>query len=248
MHTSTTYPTAILADTADTLAAARMWRRVLVVMPGYMASPHSQGAGAGSALLTLLGRLWRALTRERYRTQVRVYRDYYANPRRAAYMTARVFELLTANCPEAVAIVVGTDLGVDRTADTMLSAARIVVTDTAAGSNPVARTVALAAAVRPLAAAEAFDAGLLVFPDAIGLGQEPVERLLDGLFPGRVHALTGRRRLCRLDARQRRRLCLRRFLAETRLIEVALAALLAIQTTLPAWRERHSGSQSETTR
>ena len=39
------------------------------------------------------GRLWRLLTTESYRHFVGIYRDFYANPRSADYMAARVEEL-----------------------------------------------------------------------------------------------------------------------------------------------------------
>jgi hypothetical protein len=78
---------------------------------------------------------------------------------------------------------------------------------------------------------------VLLYPDAIGLGWNDVERAVGRAAPGaEVRVLNGRRRDFALDARTRRRLRLRRGL-ETTVAGEALFALVFVLATpvLLAW-------------
>jgi hypothetical protein len=203
----------------DVTVAAATWRRVLVVAPGYMASPTSRNPGGVAQPFRTLGGLWRALTREPYRCHVRFYRDFYANPRSGAYMAARLDELFAQHCPGAKAIVLAAPgaLG-DGVSGSWAEEVRTLP----AGGEPIQLVPEFARHALKAMGDEAFDAVLILHPDAIGLGQEPLERALESILPGHLFALSGRRRLRHLDAAQLRRFRLRRFVAETRVYEAWL--------------------------
>lgn len=212
----------ILPVGAQAATAPPRWRRVLVVAAGYAASPDSRGLGAGGPLLWVAGTLWRALTRESRRRFVRMYRDFYANPRDGEYMAARLGELFADHCPDAAAVVVarGGSLGDGPSAAWAVEV--VSLRGEEQGGEPGSDLAGLKQAVRARLRASPFDAAIVVHPDAIGLGQEPLETILRAGLPGRVFALSGRRRLRHLDAEQMRRLRVRRLMAETRFYETWL--------------------------
>jgi len=230
---------AILAKGTGTAAAVGAWRRVLVVMPGYMASPTSGDVGSGSLPLMVAGAVWRGLTRENHRAWVRFYRDFYANPRDPAYMGARLSTLFAEHCPGASVVLVGPGGAIDAVGEAgWLQAAIPLATN---GKDPADCVAALGDAIGQLSAVDPFDAVLIVHPDAIGLGQEAVENVLAGRWADRLFALSGRRRLRRLDGRQRRRFRRRRFFAETRIVESWIARGLWVMASVLAVRDRLAG-------
>jgi hypothetical protein len=192
--------------------------RLAVVMPGYLGTPDSRDIGRGSLLLGVAGCLWRSVTSERYRGHVRLFRDFYANPRPQAYMLERVGEFIGTRCPAAdVGLWSATDDASPRPAWAG-ELHRLTAGDTALAAQALE---GLAAHPRP-------DAVLLVHPDAIGLGQEPIERAILRNVAAPVLVLNGRRRVYALDRRRRARLRRRRFMADTRLLEAGLGPLLWI--------------------
>ncbi len=76
--------------------------------------------------------------------------------------------------------------------------------------------------------AEAYDAVVFLYPDAIGFGWNRVERAVARLHIPRRYVLNGRRRFFPLDSVARRRLLGRRFLERTWLVEFALALFFAL--------------------
>lgn len=76
--------------------------------------------------------------------------------------------------------------------------------------------------------AEKFDAVLLLYPDAIGLGWTLVERRLRQLKVAHTIVLNGRQRVFALDAEAHRKLLWRRLLERSWLVETALALSMAI--------------------
>jgi len=72
---------------------------------------------------------------------------------------------------------------------------------------------------------------VLLYPDAIGLGWDTVERrVMRRMSAGTIEVLNGRRRVFTLDRATRRRLRLRRRLERSMIAECAMGALMLIAT------------------
>jgi hypothetical protein len=197
-------------------AAELHGKRLLVVMPGYVApgdgEPFADGGMLGNAFARCLASMRAAATRQ----HVRFYRDFYANPRSAAYMFERVQDLLGDSPAEHRVLLLGP--GLEISADAGRWASELQRLPAMAGQG----------AVDLDALARGFDAVLLVHADALGLGLVAIERKLSAAAPGRIFVLNGRRRFYRLDPRMQRLLRRRRVLAETRVVEAALGHVIPI--------------------
>jgi hypothetical protein len=202
-----------MATSHDSAVLPLSAKRVLILFPAYSApSDQERFSDAGRALNLLARILW--MLRSTARSQhVRMYRDYYANPRSPAYMAdaAREFArdisadhimLLTDPEPEAVAA-------------------------TASWANETARH---AKRLRQATASEfdahRADAVVLLHADPLGMGLGQLERSLLDRYPTRTFVLNGRRRFYRLDRSIEQSLNRRRFLAETRVVEALLSLAL----------------------
>ncbi len=200
--------------------------RLLVLFPGYSApsgsEPFADATMVGNAFARLLAMVRRPATRD----HVRFYRDFYANPRSPAYMAERLRALFGSGEGRRRTLVLDPKLdGEDATAGW--------AGDIHRSADSLARSPGdLAEQMR------AHDAVLLLHSDALGLGLGALERRLVGAFPAGVFVLNGRRRLYRLDARMQRRLRRRRVLAETRIVEAALARVVPILAWLLAGFDR----------
>lgn len=139
---------------------------------------------------------------------VAMQRDLSANPRSLDYISHVLRDVLAEVRPENVDVTVDEGWGDAPAAIDGLAGARR------------ARIASLGPA--DLAG---YDRVLIVYPDPLGLSWGALERRLAGAVAGLI-VLNGRRRIFPLDARWRRALAWRRFLAETRLAE--LAASVAI--------------------
>ena len=74
---------------------------------------------------------------------------------------------------------------------------------------------------------------IAIYPDALGLGWEPLERRLP---KGKTYIINGRRRLFCFNYSMRRRLRWRRFYAETRLVElIASSTIIPVAAGLAFW-------------
>jgi len=201
-------------------------KRLLVVFPGY-AAPHNEepfvdAAMLGNAFARMLTRLRDRATRD----HVRSYRDFYANPRSATYMAERLRDLFEHGKRDGTALVLDPALDIDASETEWASEIR-------RGSDKLARMPRELLDLVP-----AYEAVLLVHSDALGLGLGRLERMLIAASPGGVFVLNGRRRLYRIDPRMQRRLSVRRIFAETRIVEMILARVVAIMGWLLAGYDR----------
>lgn len=73
-----------------------------------------------------------------------------------------------------------------------------------------------------------YDMVVLLYEDAIGLGWENVERLMERIQTAQVIVLNGRKRIFKFDKVAKRKLVWRRFLETSWLSEVVLAPLLVV--------------------
>lgn len=199
--------------------------RLAVLTPGYRASPDSRDIGRGSPGLMLAGHLWRLLTSERYRAHVRLYRDFYANPRPRDYMIDRAGELISARSIGQATLWCGLEDAEPRPS----WAAAVQPVDF--GDPEALGALLKSAPSRP-------DAILLLHSDAIGLGQEPVEAAILRAFDGPVVVLNGRRRIYTLNPSRRAQLRRRRFLADTRLVEAGWGLFLWVTGAASAVLDR----------
>ncbi len=203
----------------ENLGLERRVKRVLAVMPGYAADEGSRRVGEGHLLFRGLGLIWRVLTTESYRGFVRGYRDFYANPRSSAYMAARLSELMASAFPDA-------SLGIIAIDPPSLPAP--LREHPSVELTSVATIEDLDAAIAADAEAKPSDLTLLLHYDALGLGLGAIEKRLLKLVPHATFVMNGRRRVYRLDRTMRKRLAPRRWLAETRLVELGLGHVIGL--------------------
>ncbi len=203
--------------------------RLLVVMPGYAAENPTRRVGEGHLLYRCLGSFWRMLTTASYRSFVQGYRDFYANPRSGDYMASRLAALADGALPGADILLLAVDT--PSFPDALRSRQDMIELV----SVPSASDLDLA--LERSANGGAFDAALLLHHDAIGLGLAGIEATLLGAVPDRVFVLNGRRRVYRLDRTMRRRLASRRFLAETRIVELGLGIVIGLTSRFSKHRQ-----------
>ncbi len=183
--------------------------RALFVFCGYHGDDARRRAGPRQ--------LFRRIDASATAANARRVRDYYANPRDAAYMleVARNFRRLN-----------GLDGPADAVVDPLLAAAPIdaMRAEFAAVTMLDDGAVDASSPCWGQIRAQRHDAVVLLYPDAIGLGCSPIERNLLGMGTP-LFVANGRRRAFALDGRARRALALRRFLSNTRVGEVGMAAV-----------------------
>lgn len=161
-----------------------------------------------------------------------VHRDHYANPRTLPYllaMTASAAELLSDQAPDVV---------IDRRWDADAGEAL------AGWSGTVERAdVVIDEAWRSglLGALERYDNVVFIYPDALGLGCGAAERAALSRHAS-VLVVNGRRRAFRLDGTLHGRLQWHRWLAHSRIVERALAALVQPFAARLARRDGKAGS------
>ena len=184
-------------------------------MPGYAAGVGR--IGEGSRLLVTAGVLWRTLTTENYRTFVQRHCDFYANPRTVEYMIEVLGELVGKIFPDAeVTIVHDEKVSIDPRPKW---ANRLVGASLVDGTDRNGQNIAL------ITGDSAADLLLLAHNDALGIGLFGLEQALASRHP-HVFVVNGRRRIYRLDAVARHTLTRRRFLAQTRLVELGLSCYI----------------------
>lgn len=152
------------------------------------------------------------LTRGRLRAHRTLYRDHYANPRSLAYLVGLALRLqrqMNLRRPGDLTIDRGFAVDADGLADRL---SRVEVADLRDPCQP--------SFVRD-AEGGRYDAVVLIWPDALGLGWESLQRRIMCLPT--VIAMNGRRRVFSLDGSTRRALGLRRYFAYTRLAELFFA-------------------------
>ncbi len=169
-------------------------------------------ARSAGTLTRMTLRLLDGVTAGRLRAHRALYRDHYANPRSLAYLIGLVRRFVCQ-----VALRHAPDLVVDRDFGIKAQAwgrdfGRVEVAD----PRDPTRSALLADA-----AAGGYGSVVLVWPDALGLGWEPLQRWAVRV-PGAI-AMNGRRRAFPLDASAKRALGIRRFFAHTRLAETVFA-------------------------
>ena len=193
-------------------------RSVLVVMPGYAAASDPQRRiGEGRLWLRALGVAWKVLSNRDRRGYIAEYRDFYANPRTQEYMAERVGEVLNkgVSADAKLSFLVRQDSAVSAGLQS-----RGEVSATLAASR-MAERVACAIDERG-----PFDAVLLVHCDGLGLGLYRLEEVLAARFPDATFVINGRRRIYHLTPKMRGKLALRRFLADTRILESSAGLLV----------------------
>jgi hypothetical protein len=200
--------------------------RLLVIFPGYAAPGDHDPFTDGGSLCNRLVRWFAARRKSVTREHVRLYRDFYANPRSPAYMAGRLERLFDSSDGQCRTLLLGP------WADIGPGAARWAIEIRQIDESAVRSPVELPALKRD------YDAVLLLHSDAIGIGLGALERALVVAFSREVFVLNGRGRLYRLDARMRRLLRRRRVLAQTRIIEAVLARLVPIVAWVLATHDR----------
>lgn len=161
-----------------------------------------------------------------------VHRDHYANPRPLPYVIALLAagaDLLCATPPD---VVIDSQWDQDVPADLVPGCRRIERADLA---NAAAWSTGL------LAELDAYDHVVLIYPDALGLGCAAAEGTALARH-GSVLVINGRRRAFRVDGSLHGRLRLHRWLAHSRIVERALAALIQPYAARLARRDRESGA------
>lgn len=185
---------------------------VLIVICSYrggvgQASPRS--VASAYPRLRLFGRVldWIALLP--LRRFIADNRDFFANPRDLAYQTGLALDLLALGTPTEV----------------------VCRIDAAYGDLPAVAQMEALGSVEICPAGElirdahCFNTVGLIYPDALGLGWTRLERRLRSLPAQNIVFVNGRRRAMTLDTAAWRALGWRRFVAKTRLPELAFAAL-----------------------
>lgn len=192
-------------------------KNVLVIIPGY--AGETSHIGEGSTWLSAAGWLWRVLTTANFRSFVKQYRDFYANPRSSTYMAEAVGELLGKTMPDAQ---VTLSSPAQDDFSTPWAARRLPLTPAPADYGNLAKPHG------------PFDAVILAHHDALGLGLYPLEQALLAQFKD-VFVINGRRRVYRLDQSAQTEHKLRRFLAQTRLAELLMSYRIDLLTFFAKW-------------
>jgi hypothetical protein len=182
---------------------------VLFILCAYPREELARRAG----LLTRMT-LWGldAVTIGRLRAHRVLYRDHYANPRPLAYLVGLVERFRRqADLRRAPDLIIDRSFG-DEAQSCARDFAQVEIADL---HDPMQSALARNATDGRYAAV------ILVWPDALGLGWEPLQRWATRL--PLVIAMNGRRRAFSLDRSTRRALATRRFFAHTRLAEAIFA-------------------------
>lgn len=199
-------------------------KNVLVIIPGYAA--ETSRIGEGSALLSSAGWLWRVLTTANFKSFVKQYRDFYANPRSSLYMAEAIGALLGKAMPDAQVVLLSPAQD-DYSAP--WAARRLPLASAPADYGNLAKPHG------------PFDVAILAHHDALGLGLYPLERALLAQFKD-VFVINGRQRVYRLDRSAQEGHKLRRFLAQTRLAELLMSYRIDLLTFFAKWSNQPRNS------
>jgi hypothetical protein len=211
------------SDVATELAAERLF----VLFPGYSAPKDEEPFRDGGSLSNQLVRNLAAWRSPDMRRHVRVYRDFYANPRAPDYMAKLAGEIVARSRIGQVTVLIDPAVTVAQADTPWTNDIRVVerqlrdATLDDLGINP-----------------KPGDAVLLLHSDPLGMGLGDLERQLSKVFPGRVFILNGRRRAYRLAERMSRILRRHRIIAETRVVEALLARLVGVVAAVLAFGDR----------
>jgi hypothetical protein len=191
----------------------RLIGRVLILICSFRggirnAPPFSLAARIPA--LGFIGRLFDRLTLLPLRRFIADNRDFFANPRDLAYQARLVRDLLIFGQPREVVCVV----------DETLSLSPALEEFKKFGSVECRPAGKMADGI------ERFDTVALVYPDALGLGWGPLEENLRYARARNVVFVNGRRRVMTMDIYAADGLAWRRFLAQTRIIELLLAFIV----------------------
>jgi hypothetical protein len=144
-------------------------------------------------------------------------RDFFANARTLAYQAGLVGELLGMSAPAQVTIALDRAFETDEARSTFESFGSVSIRD----PGDLAR------------GCDDADAVVVVYPEALGLGWEPLEARL---AEANAYLLNGRRRIQPFNARAQRLLRWHRLWATTRIPElVASVAIVPVAAVLAAW-------------
>lgn len=194
--------------------------RLLIAVCSYRGginNPAPMSVARDFPWLGRFGNLVDRLTMLNLRQFIAGNRDFFANPRSLSYQAGMVKELLylTASCDVTIAL--------DKAFEA--DPARALLEEF---GNVVVRNAHDLARGQKDA-----DATLVIYPDALGLGWGTLENQLVG---NNIFLLNGRRRILQFNSKAKRILRWRRFLAVTRLPELAASlAVVPLAAVLATW-------------
>ena len=201
--------------------------RVLLIVCSYRGGVQNRGPFSIADRAPALGRIGRImdrLTGLQLRRFIAQQRDFVANPRTLAYQVDLVKEVLELGNASDVTCVV----------DDAFEGSALLQEFAKFGGWEMRPSRRLAEA-----AAE-FDAVVLVYPDALGLGWTSLERDLRRNCKDRLIYVNGRRRVLQLTDADFNALRWRRFFANTRLPELAMTVAIVpvgmVLATIDAFR------------
>lgn len=194
--------------------------RLLVAVCSYrggIGNPPPFSVARAAPWLGRLGGLVDRLTLLSLRQFIAANRDFFANPRTLGYQAGLVEDLLSFAVPSHVTVALD----------------QAFAADPARSLFEPFGSVNIFAPADLLSGRDEADAVVVVYPDALGLGWGALEARLDGAT---AYLINGRRRILPLDARARGLLHRRRFLATSRIPELAASlAVVPVAAGLAAW-------------
>ena len=195
----------------------RLVGKALLVLCGYRGGAERKSSWRLE--WPIVGGIVNTLTVLNLRQFIATYRDHYANARDFDYQMMLARSLLARARFDSFDVLVDTTLGKAGTEVSLAGAGAVTVAPVASGAS---------------LAAERYDTIVLIYPDALGLSWSRAEaRALAAA--GTVAIVNGRRRLFTLDRVVRRGLMWRRFLANTRMVQVMLGvAIVPLAAALAA--------------
>ncbi len=177
---------------------------------------------------TRLARLLRRITLSGLRSYVAANRDFYANPRSRDYLVDLARAERGASPGEQAELVIDAPRGSEAVSVEGFERVRCV---DLGGDEAMQVAASVDDGCREI---------VLFYPDALGLGQHRLEKtLLRCGLP--VTVVNGRRRRFALDARRRRMLAWRRWLAHTRICEVGFGLAVVPVAAVCALLDRLRG-------
>lgn len=202
--------------------------RTLVILCAYRGGVEQRAPWSCPSMNDWVGRILAAgvnlVTLRRLRVFIAQMRDHYANPRPYATQVEIARTALQGSAATSISAVIDIFLRVD--------GAEPLPFDPAPTVLPLARSIPSLTGI---------DSVLLVYPDPLGLGFADLEHRIISSGVRYVLIANGRRRLFPLTERARRALRWRRFLADTRLVEVGMAVIIVPLSALFAvadWTRR----------
>lgn len=187
----------------------RLVGNALIVLCGYRGGARNKQTWRLNR--RVVGRIVNALTLFGLRQFVATYRDHYANPRDLAYQVELARAVLASASFTACDVLVDT---------------RLTTIADALDLQGVRQQLSAAVAEPDAFELGRYDTIVLIYPDAIGLSWTRMETRALAAATGTVVVANGRRRLFTLDPLARRQLKWRRFLANTRIVQLLLGVLV----------------------